>query len=482
MIVHLGDLIECQICQQPHAAGETLSRLQCRHNFHAACIVGYIEHIERQNRRSPVFIPDGTSHACCPICRCTATIVATYINPNPTVTTERDSSGIEVPNLITTEQGTSPRSPLTVESGTSPRIPSASDPSVRYVMVDEVSPDRSFSIGLSSEVTPPLTPRTQSFQDVTNTYGIAEELTQAPPAPPSPPPVTFTGGSSAVSFHEFHQPFPGSPEVQLPLHHHSDSEGTSQLDFVIMPETFQDAADWVRMSPGSCRLDAPATCFLDGPTGNCSRWEDMPDPHASFHTETRPRGKVKGALVDPGSIGNLGGDAWSRELGIDAQANGRNIDHKPRDRPLNVSGVGNGSQSCTHNAILPIALEQMNGQCSGGTFELPVVPNSQIPGLIGLASLIDKRGLLDMVNKRLYFLGEGDFDLPAALPPGTECYQLETAPSGHLILPMNNYEKLDSQQAHGKLQLDKTTHSLLVDTVEVDSSSEPEGKRSRSSK
>ena len=149
-----------------------------------------------------------------------------------------------------------------------------------------------------------------------------------------------------------------------------------------------------------------------------------------------------------------------------------------------MSGVGNGSQACTHNAVLPIAMQQSTGEVSGGTFELPVVPNSQIPGLIGLASLVDKRGVLDLINKRLYFVGEGDCDLLAAMPPGTECYQLETAPSGHLILPMNKYEAYDTQETQGKMRLEKSEHALLVESsssYESTSSPEPEGKRSKPS-
>ena len=71
---------------------------------------------------------------------------------------------------------------------------------------------------------------------------------------------------------------------------------------------------------------------------------------------------------------------------------------------------------------------------------MPIIENSNIPGLLGITSLKNKRTLIDLNTNKLYFLGPGDYDLPAAMPPGTECYQCEQSPSGHLILPCCEYE------------------------------------------
>ena len=35
----------------------------------------------------------------------------------------------------------------------------------------------------------------------------------------------------------------------------------------------------------------------------------------------------------------------------------------------------------------------------------------------------------------LHFCGPGEYDLVKALPPGTDSFQLELAPSGHMVLP-----------------------------------------------
>ena len=44
------------------------------------------------------------------------------------------------------------------------------------------------------------------------------------------------------------------------------------------------------------------------------------------------------------------------------------------------------------------------------------------------------------VDKRIYFLGPGDYNLLKSLPPGTECFQGEIAASGHLVLPCCEYD------------------------------------------
>ena len=51
-------------------------------------------------------------------------------------------------------------------------------------------------------------------------------------------------------------------------------------------------------------------------------------------------------LIDPGSVGNLCGDQWARSVAVAAKKAGRELSYKRRATPLNVSGVGHGSQKC----------------------------------------------------------------------------------------------------------------------------------------
>ena len=43
-----------------------------------------------------------------------------------------------------------------------------------------------------------------------------------------------------------------------------------------------------------------------------------------------------------------------------------------RDRPLSLTGVGNGSQECTHNLTLPIAMRRLDGTHSSGTCTITI--------------------------------------------------------------------------------------------------------------
>ena len=71
-----------------------------------------------------------------------------------------------------------------------------------------------------------------------------------------------------------------------------------------------------------------------------------------------------------------------------------------------------------------------------------------MPGLLGGQALRNNRGLWDFANDRLYFLGPGDYNLEKALPPGTDVFQLERAPSGHSVLPCCEYSEKDPQTEH----------------------------------
>jgi hypothetical protein len=63
-----------------------------------------------------------------------------------------------------------------------------------------------------------------------------------------------------------------------------------------------------------------------------------------------------------------------------------------------------------------------------------------LPGLLGLRSLETDRAILDMGNKKLYFPGPGEVKIE--LPPGSIEVPLEKAPSGHLVMPIDDYEKI----------------------------------------
>ena len=129
--------------------------------------------------------------------------------------------------------------------------------------------------------------------------------------------------------------------------------------------------------------------------------------------------------------------------------------------PLEIQGVGNGTQRCEWEAVLLITLQSKDGSYAEDRFTAPVIPDSAVPGLLGLKSMINKRAIVDTVNKRLIFCGPGPVEIKP--PPGSDVYQMEQAPSGHLLLPISDYESLKRFQAtRDRLQAAPEPMSLPV--------------------
>ena len=124
-----------------------------------------------------------------------------------------------------------------------------------------------------------------------------------------------------------------------------------------------------------------------------------------YHANTRPEDGSMALLIDPGSVGNLCGDRWAEELSRKAREHGFQGKFRRRAKPLRVSGVGAGSQQCINEYSLPIAL--FKGDASSATksvYEAPGVMNSDLPGLLGLASLRRLRAILDLDNMKLHLV------------------------------------------------------------------------------
>ena len=223
-------------------------------------------------------------------------------------------------------------------------------------------------------------------------------------------------------------------------------------EYLVLPSTYLDASDW---SVQDQVTTPPVT---------------ESDQAETYHSGTRmPDGRPV-LLIDPGSVGNLSGDRWARECAQVAIQNGKAPSEARRPRPLSVMGVGNGNQTCTHNCTLPIGLIRSNGSSHDGTFTTPVVANSDLPGLLGLHTMRRNRCVLDMVNLQLHMCGPDEVQL--SVPTGTESFQLEIAPSGHLVLPCGNYSATPPNRLN--------TPELVLQTTAVASQLEPASSSSSS--
>jgi len=188
-----------------------------------------------------------------------------------------------------------------------------------------------------------------------------------------------------------------------------------------------------------------------------------------FHVETTLTDGRQSILIDTGSVSNLCGDAWVKEIAETAIDYGGKPTYTRRITPMNVCGVGEGSQQCTHDSGLPIAMRNVDGLKVAGQISMPTVTKSSLPGLMGLRSLRKVRALIDFQTLRMYLLGPGDYDLAAAMPPGTDVIQLELGPSGHLCMPCCEFDAPTPSRPKTDLSLlaiktSKTTGTMTDET------------------
>ncbi len=97
----------------------------------------------------------------------------------------------------------------------------------------------------------------------------------------------------------------------------------------------------------------------------------------SFHVQARLPDGCPSLIVDPGSVGNLCGDAWAKGVAAAARQHGHKPSYAKRGRPLRV-------QSCNYDCTLPIALKQKDKSVALGQVVTPTVSGSDLPGVLGL--------------------------------------------------------------------------------------------------
>ena len=126
----------------------------------------------------------------------------------------------------------------------------------------------------------------------------------------------------------------------------------------------------------------------------------------AYHIQTRLPDGRKSLLIDPGSVGNLCGDKWAKEMAQEEARNRRAPSYQQRQRPLKVGGVGNGTQVCAYDCTLPIAFrptDERDGEPREGKINVPTVNNSDLPGLMGTNSLKEQSSDLRLEHTQAPF-------------------------------------------------------------------------------
>ena len=101
--------------------------------------------------------------------------------------------------------------------------------------------------------------------------------------------------------------------------------------------------------------------------------------------------------------------------------------------PINVAGVGNGTQACTFVIHSPIAIKLSDDQVQKHTLNSPIVEGpdgSKLPGLLGIKSLEQHRCILDCGKPQLRAVSDGDVEIK--LTSGSSSVPLENLHLGIL--------------------------------------------------
>ena len=146
-------------------------------------------------------------------------------------------------------------------------------------------------------------------------------------------------------------------------------------------------------------------------------------------------------LIGTGSPTNLMSDSFRAELTEACQKYGvTDPKFRRREKALRVGGIGSGTQTAECDAKFSIGINQRiqdTAYPKFAEFAGPVLPNSDVPGIIGQSSLKANRVILDCFNLRMYTIGPGQCSIE--LPQGSEIYDLEESREGHLMLPCDMF-------------------------------------------
>jgi hypothetical protein len=153
----------------------------------------------------------------------------------------------------------------------------------------------------------------------------------------------------------------------------------------------------------------------------------------------------------------LVGESWAIEMAKKAMNSGLKPNQVKLDHPLNVAGVGNGTNSAEWEVHLPIAIDSQGEGTRLSEFRAPSVggQGKDLPALLGLKSMSRQGGVLEMTEGREYLTFPGPGGYQVEWSPGTRRYKLERATSGHLILPCDSFTKVANNK--GGLEELKTT-------------------------
>ena len=151
-----------------------------------------------------------------------------------------------------------------------------------------------------------------------------------------------------------------------------------------------------------------------------------------YHAHVRLH-ECEALLIDTGAVHDISGDKQMKKFARIALENGQGSEFKPLQHRTSIEGVGGTPSHCSQTGVVPIKL----GDGKVSSYKATIIEDSDVPALLGLATMPQERVLLDLIHDRYIKVGPGGFKLE--LSPGSTVLELKRAPTGHLMLPATKW-------------------------------------------
>ena len=175
--------------------------------------------------------------------------------------------------------------------------------------------------------------------------------------------------------------------------------------------------------------------------------QNLPEQTFTYQHSTGSRTKLldrNSMLVDLGSLINVVGANTAREFKDTARKAGYETNIEKRSHRLNVNGVGKGSAPCDLQGTFPIAVQYKEQPTQLDHYKGNIAEGSgaNLPAIMGSRSMQDKDAvlLLRQGSEVMAFPGPGGYKIEWS--PGTKLLPMKPAPSGHLVIPCDNFSTL----------------------------------------
>lgn len=174
---------------------------------------------------------------------------------------------------------------------------------------------------------------------------------------------------------------------------------------------------------------------------------NVPPVNQEVHLKATSQTKIPGRnsfLVDLGSMVSVIGKDTEQEMKATSDKYGYETQYIKRSSRLNINGVGAGSAPCDFEVIAPIAVHFAEQEATKESFRANVATGSgaSLPAILGSNSMCEKDSVIVLRKGKemLVFPGPGGYKIEWS--PGTKMLPMKNAPSGHLVVLCDEFEKL----------------------------------------